>query len=244
MQKHPILPINTLEMPLCPIQYQFIFRKSNNVVTATLNIMSKKPEIPRAPSAMNNKLNAEQTMTKIKQFQPDQKYFYSTKAIIKNKVLQEFFLIVKQQIQGLQKLHNDAAAKQNQSSKVRISHLHINTAPVNSYKQKFNDETFLLKDQETGFKFYLLKHELSMILDKSRRFRLIKNIWQIEKKHKSAWRDWWQQKGKQSLSNTQWQTEKQQKSRIINRDLHQRIETKNQYQRICFNSLQLSKLKL
>lgn len=59
-----MLPINTPRDGT----YQPNFRKPNDSTTPTINTFSKKTEIPRAPSAMNNKLYAEQTMMRTKQY--------------------------------------------------------------------------------------------------------------------------------------------------------------------------------
>ncbi|CAK66805.1 unnamed protein product (macronuclear) [Paramecium tetraurelia] len=186
MQKHPILPINTPRDATCPIQYQSTFRKQNEAATPTLNTMNKKTEIPRAPSAMNNKLYAEQTMMRTKQYQSDQQYLNSIKGSLSN--CNSNKSRGSKNSTGFEQVANifNETAQQNQSSNIRISHFHTNTAPVNLYEQKFNDEMFLLKDQDTGT-VYDIRQVDKIQVNKEYMAKL-------KKRHKSAWQGWWQQK--------------------------------------------------
>ncbi|CAD8207519.1 unnamed protein product [Paramecium pentaurelia] len=178
MQKHPILPINTPRDATCPIPYQCTFRKQYDAVTPTQNTINKKTEIPRAPSAMNNKLYAEQTMMRTKQYQSDQYLSNCNSNKSRNS----------KNSTGFDQVANIfcETAQQNQSSNIRISHFHTNTAPVNLYEQKFNDEMFLLKDQDTGT-IYDIRQVEKIQVNKEYMAKL-------KKRHKSAWQGWWQQK--------------------------------------------------
>ncbi|CAD8118066.1 unnamed protein product [Paramecium sonneborni] len=180
MQKHPILPMNTPRDTNYQIQYQATLKKQYDAITPTQNTISKKTEIPRAPSAMNNKLYAEQTMMRNKQYQPDQYHQkQSSQGSLSN-------CNSNKSRSSKNSTGFDEVAQQNQSSNLRISHFHTNTAPVNLYEQKFNDEMFLIKDQDTGT-VYDIRQVDKIQVNKEYMAKL-------KKRHKSAWQGWWQQK--------------------------------------------------